>query len=226
MTQRSSAYFDGVGEKAADLESTLSALTELERRPHQMTDGPHVRAHNQVALIRLPVISRECRFGIECVYLAGRAVHEKKHGVLRFHRELRRTRGEWIRRLLRSGSVRMPLEEAITAEEVDQSKHGKAGSHVQQKVTTISQHRSTSVGINKLVHVQNHTAQLLQRATIAALVPEKAEHPRGFRFGRFASECNPPCVRDLVFRFIARFAYQAIGKIARLPVHEIAIEKR
>jgi len=79
----------GVGKEAADFESALAMLGELERRLHEMPDRAAIRADLRIALIRLAVILFQSRFRIKGVHLARPAVHEEEHAILGFGREMR-----------------------------------------------------------------------------------------------------------------------------------------
>jgi hypothetical protein len=67
---------------------------EGDGRLHEVANGPAVRSHPGVPLVRLAVASGRRRIWVECIDLAGPAVHEEKDPVFGLRWKVRVLRGQ------------------------------------------------------------------------------------------------------------------------------------
>ncbi|MFO1437863.1 MAG: hypothetical protein U1F81_06030 [Verrucomicrobiaceae bacterium] len=76
------------------------------------------------------------------------------------------------------------------------------------------------LGINKLVQIEHHATELLQRLSL-----QTSLHVGDFGHPGLPARGNPPREGDLLSGLVARLAFQTGGEVMGLGVDEVAVEE-
>ena len=136
ITHRSSANFAVCGKRLL-ISSPLCRAWKLERRLHQMADGPAVGADRfRIALVGCAVKAGQRRLGIEGIDLAGRAVHEQEDDCLALAAKCGCVARADSHKsaMLGEGAACPRCEKSIAREQIDQRQSGKTSAHLPEEL--------------------------------------------------------------------------------------------
>ena len=123
-----------------------------------MSDGTHVRAHCEIALVRLAVMPSKGGLGIESIHLAGSAIHEKKDNVLGFGRKVWWLCGKWICSSAGWRCSRVLCEKTIAAEQIDELQAAETRLQHFEETGDDPLFMMISIRVDELVHIENDAA--------------------------------------------------------------------